>query len=155
MADGIVIALDAMGGDHAPEMVVRGAHIALKRFPNVHFLLFGACALTGLGFVLHFANGLGFAVVYGLVFAALGRSEWWLGAGLGLLHGVFALVVVLPVLQGFHPRMALEDEGPDPTPMLEPPGFLALNYGYQTPLVTVVAHVLYGSIVGLLYPPLG
>ncbi|HKX09606.1 MAG TPA: phosphate acyltransferase PlsX [Stellaceae bacterium] len=41
MADGIVIALDAMGGDHAPEMVVRGAHIALKRFPNVHFLLFG------------------------------------------------------------------------------------------------------------------
>ena len=42
MADGIVIALDAMGGDHAPEMVVRGAHIALKRFPQVHFLFFGA-----------------------------------------------------------------------------------------------------------------
>jgi len=42
VADGIVIALDAMGGDHAPEMVVRGAHIALKRFPNVQFLLFGA-----------------------------------------------------------------------------------------------------------------
>ena len=42
MADGIVIALDAMGGDHAPDMVVRGAHIALKRFPNVHFQLYGA-----------------------------------------------------------------------------------------------------------------
>jgi len=42
VADGIVIALDAMGGDHAPEMVVRGAHIALKRFPHVQFLLFGA-----------------------------------------------------------------------------------------------------------------
>ena len=41
MAEGIVIALDAMGGDHAPEMVVRGAHIALKRFPKVHFQLFG------------------------------------------------------------------------------------------------------------------
>jgi glycerol-3-phosphate acyltransferase PlsX len=41
VADGIVIALDAMGGDHAPEMVIRGAHIALKRFPNVQFLLFG------------------------------------------------------------------------------------------------------------------
>ena len=41
MADGIVIALDAMGGDHAPEMVVRGAHIALKRFPQVQFQLFG------------------------------------------------------------------------------------------------------------------
>jgi len=42
VADGIVIALDAMGGDHAPEMVVRGAHIALKRFPHVHFQLYGA-----------------------------------------------------------------------------------------------------------------
>jgi phosphate acyltransferase len=42
LADDIVIALDAMGGDHAPEMVVRGAHIALKRFPNVRFLMFGA-----------------------------------------------------------------------------------------------------------------
>jgi glycerol-3-phosphate acyltransferase PlsX len=41
VADGIVIALDAMGGDHAPEMVIRGAHIALKRFPAVQFLLFG------------------------------------------------------------------------------------------------------------------
>jgi phosphate acyltransferase len=41
VAEGIVIALDAMGGDHAPEMVVRGAHIALKRFPGVRFQLFG------------------------------------------------------------------------------------------------------------------
>ena len=37
----MVIALDAMGGDHAPDMVVRGAHIALKRFPKVQFQLFG------------------------------------------------------------------------------------------------------------------
>ncbi len=42
MADRIVIALDAMGGDHAPAVVVRGAHIALKRFPNAEFLMFGA-----------------------------------------------------------------------------------------------------------------
>ena len=41
LADGIVIALDAMGGDHAPEIVVRGAHIALKRFPYLHFLMVG------------------------------------------------------------------------------------------------------------------
>jgi phosphate acyltransferase len=35
------IALDAMGGDRAPEMVVRGANIARQRFPNVSFILFG------------------------------------------------------------------------------------------------------------------
>ena len=35
------IALDAMGGDRAPEIVVKGANIARKRFPNVRFLFFG------------------------------------------------------------------------------------------------------------------
>ena len=34
---------------------------------------------------------------------------------------------------------------------LEPPGFLALNYGVQTPLSVVVAHVLFGAIVGAFY----
>jgi glycerol-3-phosphate acyltransferase PlsX len=38
----ITIALDAMGGDHAPGMVVKGAEIALQRHPDLHFLLFGA-----------------------------------------------------------------------------------------------------------------
>jgi phosphate acyltransferase len=37
----VTIALDAMGGDQAPRMVLRGAEKALKRFPQVHFLLFG------------------------------------------------------------------------------------------------------------------
>jgi phosphate acyltransferase len=37
----VVIALDAMGGDRAPEMVVRGANIALRRFPQIQFLMFG------------------------------------------------------------------------------------------------------------------
>jgi len=36
------IALDAMGGDRAPEIVVRGANIALQRHPDTHFLLFGS-----------------------------------------------------------------------------------------------------------------
>lgn len=38
---GLTLALDAMGGDHAPDMVVKGASIALRRFPQVRFLLFG------------------------------------------------------------------------------------------------------------------
>jgi glycerol-3-phosphate acyltransferase PlsX len=39
--EGITIALDAMGGDRAPGIVVKGAEIALQRHPDVHFLLFG------------------------------------------------------------------------------------------------------------------
>jgi glycerol-3-phosphate acyltransferase PlsX len=38
----ITIAVDAMGGDRAPAIVLRGAEIALRRFPDVNFLLFGA-----------------------------------------------------------------------------------------------------------------
>jgi len=41
MAKALTIALDAMGGDAAPKMVVRGASIALERFPDVRFLMVG------------------------------------------------------------------------------------------------------------------
>ncbi|AWK86867.1 phosphate acyltransferase PlsX [Azospirillum thermophilum] len=41
MSQRLTIALDAMGGDHAPEMVVAGADIARERHPEVRFLLFG------------------------------------------------------------------------------------------------------------------
>ncbi len=37
----LTIALDAMGGDRAPEVVVKGANIARDRHPEVDFLLFG------------------------------------------------------------------------------------------------------------------
>ncbi len=41
MPEPTVIALDAMGGDRAPEMVVAGANVARDRHPDVRYLLFG------------------------------------------------------------------------------------------------------------------
>lgn len=41
MSQPLTIALDAMGGDNAPEIVIDGAARARERFPNVRFLLFG------------------------------------------------------------------------------------------------------------------
>jgi glycerol-3-phosphate acyltransferase PlsX len=41
VGDGITIALDAMGGDRAPAVVLSGADIALERHPATQFLLFG------------------------------------------------------------------------------------------------------------------
>ena len=41
MATDIRIALDAMGGDHGPAVVLPAAAIALERRPDVRFLLFG------------------------------------------------------------------------------------------------------------------
>ena len=42
MAAQLTIALDAMGGDNAPEIVIRGAECARERFPDTRFLLFGS-----------------------------------------------------------------------------------------------------------------
>lgn len=37
----VVLALDGMGGDHAPDVVVDGADIARERYPGTTYLLFG------------------------------------------------------------------------------------------------------------------
>jgi phosphate acyltransferase len=44
MPEAIVIAIDAMGGDAGPDMVVPGVAIAARRHPGVRFLLFGDSA---------------------------------------------------------------------------------------------------------------
>ena len=37
----LVLSLDAMGGDHAPDIVVKGAALAREKLPQASFLLFG------------------------------------------------------------------------------------------------------------------
>jgi hypothetical protein len=74
-----------------------------------------------------------------------------LGAIGGVLHGLFVLLVLMPLLPGLHPRMASERQGPTPTRALQPPGFLALHYGRQTPIVTLLAHIAYGALIGAFY----
>lgn len=37
----LVIALDAMGGDHAPAAIIEGAVIACERYPDARYLIFG------------------------------------------------------------------------------------------------------------------
>jgi phosphate acyltransferase len=46
MSDKVRIALDAMGGDHGPAVVVAGAELALTRHPETEFLFFGNTALV-------------------------------------------------------------------------------------------------------------
>jgi hypothetical protein len=101
------------------------------------------------GFVIHLAIGQIFALFYVAGFAALDRSDWWLGASFGLGHAVVALTVLVPLLPGIHPRMASERAGPDSTAVLEPPGLFARNYGAATPIVATAAHVVYGAVLGL------
>ncbi|NYD43712.1 hypothetical protein [Nocardioides panaciterrulae] len=102
------------------------------------------------GFVIHLGVGQVFALGYALVFALLHRATWWLGGLLGLLHVAVVLMVLLPVLPGLHPRMASHRAGPVSRAVLEPPGLLGLNYGVQTPVVALAAHLVYGAALGLL-----
>lgn len=105
------------------------------------------------GFVVHLGVGQGFALGYAATFALLDRSAWWLGALLALLHVSVALTVFVPLLAGVHPRIASPRAGPATIAVLEPPGLLARNYGLQTPLVAIVAHLAYGTLLGLLLSP--
>ncbi len=104
-----------------------------------------------LGFLMHVALGWIIALFYALAFQNLGQATWWLGAMIGLLHALFVLVTVMPLVPGVHPRMASEQRGPTPTRQLEPPGFMALNYGGRTPISVILAHLAYGAILGAFY----
>ena len=133
---------------------LRGAsELGLTRM-DLPFLLGTALArdrgrAKAVGYLLHFGFGEAFALAYFGTFRAIDRSGWRLGAAFGALHGVFsatALVnVLLPIV---HPRMGSAFTGADSTPLIEPPGFLMLNYGRRTPIVSLAAHVAYGAIVG-------
>ena len=102
-----------------------------------------------LGYALHFANGLVFALCYYVAFLTLGRAGWMLGTMFGLLHALFAgttlVNVLLPVV---HPRMGTSFSAAHSSPLLEPPGFMLVNYGVATPVITILAHLAYGAIVG-------
>lgn len=101
------------------------------------------------GWALQSLAGLVFGLVYAAVFAATGKSGWIFGAALGLLHGLVAgTAVVETVLPFVHRRIGSRSTAADEAPLLEPPGFLMLNYGRATPLVNVAAHVVYGALVG-------
>jgi uncharacterized membrane protein YagU involved in acid resistance len=106
-----------------------------------------------IGFGMHLVNGWLFAGVYAAAFRSWRRATWWLGALVGLVHALFVLLVGMPMLPSLHPRMASEQHGPTPTRQLEPPGVLALNYGRRTPISVILAHLLYGAILGAFYRP--
>jgi uncharacterized membrane protein YagU involved in acid resistance len=104
-----------------------------------------------LGVIIHMANGWAFSLVYLGVFQAWGRATWWAGAAIGVVHAAFLLTAGMEVLPALHPRMASEQRGPTIVRQLEPPGFFAMHYGVQTPVTVLVAHVVYGMILGAFY----
>jgi hypothetical protein len=103
-----------------------------------------------IGYALHFVAGLAFAVLYYVGFVVLGYAGWIPGLLFGFVHGLFAGTALVNVLlPAVHPRMGNPSTAADASPLLEAPGFMMLNYGRATPVVTVLAHLVYGAIIGV------
>jgi hypothetical protein len=101
------------------------------------------------GYGIHFGVGLVIALLYVAVFVAIHRASWWLGALFGALHAVFLGVVVINVLLPVvHPLMGTPETSASEHALIEPPGFLMLNYGRSTFLITLLAHIAFGAVVG-------
>ena len=101
------------------------------------------------GYLAHFGFGLIFSLIYFGLFEAIGRSGWALGAVFGLVHGVFSATALVNILlPAVHPRMGTPFTAAGSSPLIEAPGFLMRNYGRSTPVLSLAAHVLYGTIVG-------
>src|SRR5262245_4035717 len=102
-----------------------------------------------IGYALHFVAGLAFALFYHAAFSVLGRAGVALGLLFGLVHALFAGTALVNVLlPAIHPRMGTPVSAASSSPLLESPGFMLLNYGRATPVVTILAHLAYGAIVG-------
>jgi hypothetical protein len=103
------------------------------------------------GFAFHLVIGLVFSILYVLIFEETHMANWWFGALIGVAHALMVLTVGMSLMPGLHPRMASEQHGPNADRLLEPPGFMALNYGIQTPVSVFLAHAVFGAILGSLY----
>jgi hypothetical protein len=103
------------------------------------------------GYAAHVLAGLVFALFYYAGFVVLGLAGWLLGAAFGFIHALFAGTTLVNVLlPAVHPRMGSPESAANSSPLLEAPGFMLLNYGRNTPILTVAAHLAYGAIVGAL-----
>ncbi|MBW3633520.1 MAG: hypothetical protein KY456_10900 [Chloroflexi bacterium] len=92
-----------------------------------------------LGLMVHFMMGVVFAVVYALLFDALGIDPSWLwGALFGAVHGVIA-GMAFGMMPAMHPRMGNGDE-------LPAPGLFGRNLGSMVPVAIIVVHVVFGGV---------
>jgi uncharacterized membrane protein YagU involved in acid resistance len=104
-----------------------------------------------IGVAIHLVNGWLFSLIYVAAFHVWGGPAWWKGAAIGLVHSLFVLTAGMSAMPGIHPRMASVRQGPTVVRQLEPPGFLAIHYGIRTPISVVLAHVVFGVVLGTFY----
>jgi uncharacterized membrane protein YagU involved in acid resistance len=95
-----------------------------------------------LGTIIHFIIGsVILALAYALFFRqVLPGQPWAKGAIYGLIPWLVLMVVVMPMLGAIHPLIA--------SGMMMAPGFFASNLGPMAVVGALIAHLVYGVILG-------
>lgn len=102
-----------------------------------------------------------FGLIYAALFAALGTAGWLTGLIIGAIHGVVA-GAFMKMMGQTHPRMEpianftgdttwRHEEG---RLRIAKPGLFAINYGGATPMGLLMAHAVYGLVLGAVYAAL-
>ncbi len=94
-----------------------------------------------IGLLMHLILSGIIGLVYGCVLELWGAATWWRGVVIALGHTLVAGVFMWMVPY-IHPLV------PERLPA---PGFLASNFGAATVAGVVMAHLIYGAIVGWVY----
>ncbi|MBI4318764.1 MAG: hypothetical protein HY675_09760 [Chloroflexi bacterium] len=97
------------------------------------------------GMIMHFMIGVVLALGYVYLFERWLPGEGWLkGAVYSLVPWLMAMVVVMPMMALVHPMVR--------SGMMPAPGFFLAGMGtIMAPLGSLIAHIVYGVVVGAVY----
>jgi hypothetical protein len=94
-----------------------------------------------------------FGLAYAFIFSLIGEADWWLGALIGVGHGLVVGLMAMPMMPSMHPRMgervATVGDGSDI--WIESPGAMGRNWGAATPVGVLAGHAVYGLVHALVY----
>ena len=86
-----------------------------------------------IGYVVHFASGIVFAYIYwGLLRSNEMPIVWWAFGMAGCIHGIVVMLLVCITVMEHHPIARYHERGP------------------MTGLAQLIAHIVYGVVVGLI-----
>ena len=86
-----------------------------------------------IGYIVHFGSGIIFAYIYwGLLLAMKMPIVWWAFGLAGCIHGIVVMLLVSIAVMEHHPVARYHERGP------------------MTGLAQLLAHIVYGVVVGLI-----
>jgi len=114
----------------------RGKAVAAGTF--IHYVMMGTVA---------------FGVAYALIFSLIGEADWWLGAFIGIGHGLVVGLMAMPMMPSMHPRVGdrVAIAGDRSDVWIDAPGVMGRNWGSATPVGVLAGHAVYGLVHALVY----